>query len=62
VVGAPFNLVFFNDVMLERMVQLYYGHVEVKSVPLRQAPFWDEPETRAALRPQDRLFAFEPDS
>jgi hypothetical protein len=59
VVRPPFNLIIFNDDPLENLVALYYGQVEVKSVPLKEPPFWDVGQTQAALRPQDRLFVFE---
>jgi 4-amino-4-deoxy-L-arabinose transferase-like glycosyltransferase len=59
VANPPFNLVIFNDEPLDNMVELYYGEVEVKSVPLKEPPFWNLAHMRAALRPQDRLFVFE---
>lgn len=59
VANPPFNLVIFNDDPLDNLVELYYGEVEVKSVPLKEPPFWNVAQTQAALRPQDRLFVFE---
>jgi hypothetical protein len=59
VTSAPFNLIIFNDDALDNLVELYYGEVEVKSVPMKEPPFWNVGQVRSALRPQDRFFVFQ---
>jgi 4-amino-4-deoxy-L-arabinose transferase-like glycosyltransferase len=61
VVNAPFNLIIFTDEPLDRLVELYYGDVEVRSVPTKDEPHLDEEAVRARLRPQDRFFVFHRD-
>jgi hypothetical protein len=61
VANAPLALTFLRapeQVVLDSIVELYYGDTEVKAVPLEAPPFWNEDQVREALRPQDRLFVY----
>jgi hypothetical protein len=55
VIGAPLNLIVFNDSSLDRLVKLYLGQVEVRSIGVTQAARLSQ-----SLRPGDRIFWFQP--
>ncbi len=59
VAKPPFNLVLFDDSALTNLVRLYYGDVDVRSLPMREHPFWDEATARRLLRPGDVVFVYE---
>ena len=53
VVGAPANIVVFDDTRLDALVELYFGPAEVRSISAAEAE-----ETRETLGPNDRIFEF----
>jgi hypothetical protein len=59
VVGAPLNLVLFDDQRLSSMVRLYYGDIEVRSFPPRDAPDRDVRTALLQVNPPDRVFVFD---
>lgn len=55
VVNAPTNVVVFDDSRLDALVELYYGEIEVRSLPPTQAA-----RVEASLAGKDRIFRFAP--
>ena len=55
VIGAPFNLLIFDDTRLDALVGLYYKGVDARRLAWEQVP-----QVEPSLREKDRIFRFRP--